>query len=292
VTDTPGPSPTALIGATSAQGRTQTPTPTRRVQQAGSLAIEYFTTDATSAKPGEKIRVFWSVRGTDSVIIYRVKADGGRDFTWTGGRNGFLDVTTGANDKDQSKFILTINDAFTRLEQSLTVSLKCVAMPWFFDPAPESCAEGPYSVSPAAAQNFERGMMIWMSAESRIYVLFDDGKKPGWIFYTDEFKDGIPDRDASLQPPTGLSQPVRGFGLVWRTKEKVRERLGWARDSEGGFETSYQRDTSTPQTLYIRGRDGTIYSLNSADSSWTTFVGKDAPPVTPTRRVGTPTPKK
>jgi hypothetical protein len=263
----------------------------------GSLAIEYFTTDATSAKPGESIRVFWSVRGTESVIIYRVKADGGRDFTWTGARTGFLDVTTGINDKEQSRFVLTIRDAFTRLEQSLTVSLKCTAVAWFFEPAPDACADGPFAVSPAAAQTFERGVMIWMSAENKIFVLFNDKKKPGWLAYPDEFKDGMPEQDTSLQPPNGLRQPVRGFGLIWRTKDKdkVRERLGWALDAEEGFELSYQRDTGTPKALYIRSRDGVIYMLNGADGTWAAFTGKDAPPVTavrtPTRPARTPTPK-
>lgn len=228
------------------------------------------------------------------MIIYRVKVDGVRDFTWTGGRTGFLDVTTGINDKDQSRFVLTISDAFTRLEQPLTISLKCTAVPWFFEPAPETCAAGPFAVSPSASQSFERGLMIWMGAENKIYVLFDDKKQPGWMVYADEFKDGMPDRDASLQPPTGLNQPVRGFGLIWRTKEKVRDRLGWALDSENGFEASYQRDNSPAQAIYIRGRDGTIYSLNGTDSSWKTFIGKDTPPisVTAARPTRTATPKK
>jgi hypothetical protein len=132
--------------------------------------------------------------------------------------------------------------------------------------------------------------MIWMGGQNQIYVLFNDKKQPGWVVYTDEFKDGMPDRDGSLQPPPNLNQPVRGFGLVWRSKNNVRERLGWAVNNEQGFESSYQRETSSVQTLFVRGQDGTIYGL-SADGTWKPFTGQPAPTRTPPRKTNVPTPK-
>lgn len=286
VTITPGPSPTALIAATSISRPLPARSPTRRVAQPGSLVIEFFTTDATSARPGEKIRVYWSIKGAESALIYRVKADGTRDFTWTVGRAGSMDVATGEKDKDSSRFVLTVGDSFTRIEQSITVNLKCASVPWYFEPAPEACAEEPFSVSSAASQNFERGRMLWLGAQGQIYVLLNDGKQPTWLLFADEYKDGAPDRDDSLKPPPGLGQPIRGFGLVWRTKDKLRERLGWSVDSESGFETAYQRGAGLDSTLYIRGRDGTVYAL-AKDATWTA-IGARTPSTMPAAAIATP----
>ncbi len=272
VTPTAGPSPTALIGSTSTRPAPPTATPTSKLVQAGSLLIEYFTTDAAAVRPGDQLTLFWSVKGADRALIYRLNADGSHDFTWQVGSAGTLVVTTSPKDKDKdvSRFSISIGDNMTRIEQTLSVPVKCATESWFFEPAPDSCpADAPLN-SPAASQVFERGQMIWLSSQSRIYVLFNDGKKPAWIAYTDEFKDGQPERDNSLSPPPGLAQPIRGFGLVWRTKEKVRERLGWATGPETGYEGVFQSDDlAVPDnTIYLQGRDKVVFQLSSQGSAW------------------------
>jgi hypothetical protein len=264
------PVSTALIGATSVRPAPATATSTKRAVQAGSLVIEFFTTTAQSVRPGEKLTLFWSVRGADNAIIYRLKPDGSKDFTWQVAQAGSLVVTTRKEDKDVTRFVLTIGDNITRIEQSLSVPLKCAADIWFFQPAPDACPAGPATVTQAAAQGFERGQMIWLSGQGRIYVLFNDGKKPAWESFADDFKDGMPDRDGSLNPPSGLSQPIRGFGLVWRTQSKVRDRLGWATGAEQPYESTLQSDSvSQPDTtLYVRSKDQAIYALSGNGASW------------------------
>jgi hypothetical protein len=272
VTITPGPSPTALIGATSRIRPTLTTTPTRRVAQSGSLVIEYFTTDATEARPGDKIRVFWSVKGVDSAFIYRIRADGAKDFTWSVGQAGYQDVTIGLSDKDQARFMLAIGDAFSRLERSLTVPIAaaCSQQGWYFAPPPATCPAAPAQVGPAAIQRFERGLMLWSGVQGRIFVLYTDGKQPGWASFADEFKDGMKERDGSLSPPAGLTEPIRGFGLIWRDKADVRPRLGWALAAEQGYNAAIQADSAAaPDTVvYLQGVDGSIYALTSRDMRW------------------------
>jgi hypothetical protein len=112
--------------------------------------------------------------------------------------------------------------------------------------------------------------MIWVETLDQIFVIFEDGGDPGWASYPDEFNEGDPERDDTLIPPPGLSQPVRGFGLIWRENPRVQERLGWATTSEVAFEGMYQSDAAEPEiaTTYLRTRDGGIIALNSQTSNW------------------------
>ncbi len=269
----PGQTPTALMSGALPTTVRYAPTATKPNVQPGALAIEYFTTTVTSARPGDKVKLYWSVRGAESAIIYRLRPDGTRDYTWQVGQAGSQDVLIGKDDKEQSRFVLTVSDAYTRIEKGLTITLQCATYAWFFTPDPGTCPAAEASIGTAVAQAFERGQMIWIGAQKKIYVLFADNAKPGWSVYTDDYIDGSPVRDDSISPPTGLDQPIRGFGLVWRMKPNVRERLGWARGAETAFEGAYQADSAaTPDTMYyLRGRDGAVYALSAKSGKWTTL---------------------
>jgi hypothetical protein len=56
---------------------------------------------------------------------------------------------------------------------------------------------------------------------------------------------------------------------VWREEPGVRDRLGWAVDTEAGFTTSVQR-TSRPKynDIYIRALDGRVWRLWPESSDW------------------------
>lgn len=95
-----------------------------------------------------------------------------------------------------------------------------------------------------AYQPFEHGSMLWISKttytqEWLIYVFFDDGT---FQQFDDNWRDGDP-ANGNMSPPTGLYEPQRGFGKVWRegTGAQVRERLGWATALEKGGDGAYQR---------------------------------------------------
>lgn len=106
-------------------------------------------------------------------------------------------------------------------------------IPWFFAPRPERCLFAPAIETPAAIQHFERGVMIWLQSSRSIWVLYEDEQRVER--YDDAFIDGNPEFDPRYVPPAGKLQPVRGFGLVWRTQPRVQNQLGWAITPEQGY---------------------------------------------------------
>lgn len=98
-----------------------------------------------------------------------------------------------------------------------------------------STAPNPSSIS-AALQVYERGLMIWVQGTpGTIYVLFNDGR---FSRFDDTFTDGVDPTSGGETPPTGLFEPVRGFGKVWRSNPDVRNGLGWATGGEDGTAAS------------------------------------------------------
>jgi hypothetical protein len=79
--------------------------------------------------------------------------------------------------------------------------------------------------------------MLWRGDLRQIYVLRQAG---AWASYDDRWREGDPSWDASIVPPGGFMQPVRGFGLVWREQPGVRDALGWATASEVSFDSTFQ----------------------------------------------------
>ncbi len=117
--------------------------------------------------------------------------------------------------------------------------------PWFFAPAPEGCLAAPTIETPAAIQHFERGMMIWLEHTKSIWVIQTSnhagksmaGALPAGMVdrFDDTFVEGMLESDADIAPPAGKLQPVRGFGLLWRSNPWVMHRLGWAIEKEHGY---------------------------------------------------------
>lgn len=266
-TRTPGPAagfPLVPTVSPAPETLTATAAPTRL---AG--AVEYFTTDSEFVTPGENVTLFWSVQGAERARLYRVDEEGERLFRWDVMGDGQITVATRDTDRDVARFLLTADIGGTEIEQLLQIPLRCVDM-WFFDPPPDACAAASAELTTEAEQTFERGRMVWVDALDRIYVVFEDGQRPGWAMYPDEFTEGDPERDDSLAPPPGLEQPIRGFGLVWRSNPRVQERLGWALSPEVAFEGMMQADSAEPSlaTLYLRLRDGGILALDAQTNEW------------------------
>lgn len=266
-TPTAGPSPTLLFASTATLAPA-TLTATRAPTRVG-LTVEYFTTDSEFITPGDNVTLFWSTRGAQQTRIFRVNADGERLYRWDVNTAGKLTVSTRSGERDVARFVLEAQSGESLVEQPLLIPLRCPET-WFFEPAPEACPAAPYQFSQQAEQIFERGRMIWVEAQDRIYVIFEDGRAPQWAQYPDNFGEGDPDRDESRVPPSGLVQPIRGFGLVWRSVTRVEERLGWAVGPEVAFEGAIQMDSAEPSiaTQYVRMRDGGIVALNAETSEW------------------------
>jgi hypothetical protein len=164
-------------------------------------------------------------------------------------------------------FMLNAYDTVTgnHVADGVVVNVICPEA-WFFFPPPDGCPTAP-EYSPAAEQPFEGGFMIWVSAQNRIIVLFDDGNYPKVSNHVDEW-DGSPICDLG-PPPTGKLHPERGFGYLWCTVPTVRDRLGWALEPETGYETILQSTTMVKYNhTYLRAADGNVWHLLPESSGW------------------------
>lgn len=109
----------------------------------------------------------------------------------------------------------------------------------------------------ATFQWFERGFMVWRSDTGDI-----------WVY--EEIREAVKSRNrltvhgvnqygglaaATNRPPTGLLQPIMGFGKVWANLNSYKDSLGWAVQSESAY------------TLQIRLLDGGIISFTLPDGS-------------------------
>jgi hypothetical protein len=108
----------------------------------------------------------------------------------------------------------------------------------FSDPAVAQAIGCPLGSPPttinfsSASQTFERGAMLWLSeSPGYIFILFNDGT---FRRVVDTFDPNTDPVSGGETPPTGLFEPVRGFGKVWRMEPGVRDRLGWATGQELG----------------------------------------------------------
>lgn len=93
-----------------------------------------------------------------------------------------------------------------------------------------------------AEQDFQNGKMFWLQPIDQIWIATtnSDGEQV-WINQDDSFEDGMTENDPELTPPaTGLMQPIRGFGMLWRDDADLQSMLGWATGDEFGYTTNYE----------------------------------------------------
>lgn len=268
-TITPGsPEPTLVPPTMTEMSSSPTPVPP---SPTSGVVIDYFRAGVEVADPGETITLEWRWSGGTEATIYHLLPSGqlGEPW-WDVGPSGSLDYTISPQARNYDRFVLFVyDDDGLVAQETIEIVLRCPDK-WFFDPAPDICPAGPPVITDGAEQTFQRGVMLWSRAEDRIYVLFDDGKYPKWQSYEDTFDEGQdPPSDSSLEPPAELRQPMRGFGLVWRERPSVRDRLGWAVEPETGYETAIQRTSRFKYNdTYIRALDGGVWRLGPERSEW------------------------
>jgi len=93
-----------------------------------------------------------------------------------------------------------------------------------------------------AEQVFEHGRMFWIRHTREIWVMVaaaDDPNAGDWYCYHDTFEEGEAEIDPSLIPPSGMYQPRRGFGKLWRSHPELREPLGWGITPEFELTSDY-----------------------------------------------------
>lgn len=245
------------------------PTPTTAVS-----IIDYFRANVTLADPGDIIQLQWRTNNNEPVTIYRLRG-GQMSESWRLESTGTMDYHIDLNDRNEVSFALFggRDNVTGNAQANLTVSLTC-PYAWFFTPAPEECAQEAALFSDSVEQHFEHGVMIWVAAQDRIYILYDADQFPSrWETYMDVWEVGDPLDDPTIHPPTGLYQPVRGFGLIWREMPDVRSRLGWAIDLETAFTTVYQTTARYKYNeTYLQALDGGVWHLLPERSNWDKLI--------------------
>jgi hypothetical protein len=110
-----------------------------------------------------------------------------------------------------------------------------------WDQAKLGCPTAKSGVIWAAWQPFQRGEMFWRSDIDWIYELRRgngaDAARGDWSTGKDAWKwdESYPDGHG-LTPPSGLFEPVRGFGYVWyEFLAGPDSAMGWATAQEKGF---------------------------------------------------------
>lgn len=240
-----------------------------------SLAIESFTVDAVELSGGRRRLTFaWKTRGATSVSIRFVTRP--RFFPCWGNLppNGTEVFQGDAIYPNPGARLFAEDSEGKRVAEDLKVDWPCQHQ-YFFTaetetdcamPSPRrcSCPRHAAIVTQAAEQPFENGRMIWLqgtddepSYPDTIVVLYDHVVHEGTTnyyqaeVYEDTWTPDEPDRDSNLVPSSGLFQPIRGFGKLWRENTSVRERIGWATAPEQGFEGAWQ----PLETEHVGGRD-------------------------------------
>jgi hypothetical protein len=271
---TPSPVPATPTNTPEAPTSTSLPPTSTAVPEPTNTetlpVILSFYANPSEVYPGDSVKLSWETIGATGVTLYLIPPSHQLPQSgWDLPPTGSYTVTINPASRNYSEFLLyAYGPSNNSISQGLTVYLTCPD-PWFFQPHPDICPTAPvYSF--AAEQHFEHGVMLWIEVQDRIIVLFDDEQfSPKYSIFRDEWEEGQPDRDPSLQPPEGLQQPIRGFGLVWRSNMDVQNRLGWATQEEVGFDTIIQNETRYKyNATYIRAQDGNVWYLGPERSSW------------------------
>lgn len=264
---TGGPSPTALLGATSTPDSDVTPT---RVPNPNAPRIEFFTSDVRAVAPGSEVTLFWSTRGADGATIYRLDPGGTRNQLWNVPPDGNLTVATRSDDRGTVDFLLSVGEGADRTEQPLSLPLSC-PVAWFFVPPPQECPNDEPLETVIVEQPFVRGRMIYIEEQDQVYALFNDGFDPAWVTFQNRYNPVIHEAFIEGFPePPGRVQPVGILGFVWRNSDAVRSRLGLGTEQEFSFDGFVQTAPAAGEgdSLYISSSGGTVLQLLPEGASW------------------------
>ncbi|MEZ4644139.1 MAG: NBR1-Ig-like domain-containing protein [Chloroflexota bacterium] len=231
--------------------------------------IAYFRADVTLADPGDIVNLQWQTSG-DQVTIYRLRG-GQLSDSWSQAATGTMAYQIDVSERNAVEFALFAgrDNVSDYAQANLTLPLTCPHA-WFFTEAPDECAQDAPLFSDGVEQHFQQGVMIWVAAQDRIYILYDDDQfSPRWEVYTDEWETGDPVNDPTILPPAGLYQPQQGFGLLWRETPGIADRLGWATGAEEAFTAVYQTTARYKYNeTYLRALDGNVWHLLPERSDW------------------------
>jgi hypothetical protein len=255
-----------------------TPVPATAILTAPSVLT--VTVSPAEIDPGDSITLIWEAIG-ERVVIYPLNALGQLTVPiYEVPISGGLVVTPSAGLRNQASYVLYALQGSQSSEPAFAmVRIRCPDA-WFFTDPPDVCPASPAHPTAMQAQHFERGLMLWTAWDDRIHILYSDGGAPHWDVQPNQWFEGMPASDPAIVPPAGLYQPVRGFGVAWRTgyvspSQVVRGRIGWATDEEFGVPGAVYQCEYAPRypRCFISGPEGVVYVLKPERSGWEVWRG-------------------
>jgi hypothetical protein len=116
--------------------------------------------------------------------------------------------------------------------------------------------------------------MIYVSGSpGDIYVLFSDGR---YRKFTDTWVEGVDPFSGGETPPSGLFEPIRGFGKVWRSNLDVRNGIGWGTTGEDGA-TATLLYFERGRAIYLPQRNESVILIEDSPGAgagvWRSLIG-------------------
>jgi hypothetical protein len=272
-TDTPSstvapatPTPTSTEVATNPPSTRRpvpsSPTPTPTLMP--PLIIS-FTVSPSLFSPGDTLTFTWEAQGERATLCPRNLA--GEFFESQCldlPPQGTQEFITGPASVNYAMFVLTVRSGGAETAWAASVAVECSPEAWFFETASRVCPSSEPINSAAAAQRFEGGRMMWVQATDEYLIFFDGGGRDSVVRVPGPLTlvpGGSPDNRVGEAPPPGRYEPVSGFGLIWRGEvvgvQSPRDRLGWARELEFGFSTTFQCKVGDAD-CYLRTPEGGV----------------------------------
>ncbi len=251
--------------------------------------ISFSAAPTTTHRLGETISATWEARGTQATLCPYIMSPQGpveqapacSDVPLAGTKS----ITIDENDLTWSGLQLRVTAGQASDRSLVSLHLGCQGFrDWFFSNPPEGCPQAAAVHSPAAAQHFEHGLMIWVKQPDTFYIFYELDQPPRRVFdqisAPYRFRPGASlDHRVGETPPRGMYEPVSGFGQLWRGEiegaQRVRQRLGWATEPEFSFNTSYQCDIPPffrLWTCYLAGPDDKVLVLRPDSTAQANFL--------------------
>lgn len=273
------PKPTAILTS-----------PSVSTQASAPKILSFTVVPTTTNVIGEHISMAWQSQGAQAKLCPYVMTLSGPSAQEPACAivplAGTKVITVTQNDLDWNGMMLQVTSGTASDRSTVAIALGCEGLNnWFFRDAPARCPSAAPINSPAAAQRFERGMMIWVKQPDRFYVFYNENPQVfEWIEAPYRFKPGVSANNRmGEKPPSGSFEPVSGFGQLWRGEiegvQNVRQRLGWAKEQEFDFNTFYQcaRTIASSRlwTCYLASPSGKVIELSPDSTAQAHFIWQE-----------------
>lgn len=217
--------------------------------------IRFFNVSPDTAKIGDTIDISWNIENVDAVIVEVYDAYPRNDILYSLEEHHPVVGSTTFTIPEQTLHGATVTIYGVRYNidnSARTITARLINASEVVELEDDDKPPAPVETW-AVYQAYDNGMMIWRADTGMITVFFDDGTLRNYPLTYYAYLADVPD---DIDVPEGKILPTNGFGRVWAYLDDVRERIGWATDTETGYDL-----TMTTQD------DGTVaYNLPTEDT--------------------------